>query len=393
MQKTRRCSTITEKNQFVVEGPSTCWNKSKYRDPKNDTLRWEPLVRDYGHDWKPLTWLGFNPDEGVFIGGGPILVEHGFRADPHVFKMSLAAGVATKKGALKGEFNGEYYKWIDGTRVSLYALGSQFELLNFFGFGNEVVPNDSLNGIDFYELEQTQVIARAGIDIPITSSKKTEIRFGAEGQYTTTELAESPFLNSTRPYGIDNMGMIALLSGFHHDSRDNVSAATEGFYFDLGGSWHPEVLDNVENFYTGTFDVRTYLSMNVPHRTTLALRVAGAKNWGTYPYYKSVFIGGSGTLRGFEENRFAGDAALYGSAELRLPLIDFGFLVPGTIGLMGLVDAGRIFHEGEDSETWHRAFGGGLTISFVEPQNVLVISAANSKEKEIAYYIGFGYGF
>ena len=379
------------KKTTVEPGPGTCWDRSKNRPPKNDTLRWEPPVRDYGHDWKALTWLGYNSDEGLFIGGGPALIEYGFRADPYVYRLSLAAGIATNNGAFKAEFNGDFYKWIDGTRVSFYALGSQFELLNFFGFGNETTHRTELLEQNFYAIEQTQAVLRASLGWPIIQNGQLNI--STQGKYTTTELSESRVLDSLRPYGVEDIGLLSVGSNFRYDSRNNTAAPTKGVYLDLTGSLFPELIDNRTTFVKSGFDARTYLSSNLITPTTLALRFAGEKIWGDFPYFESVFLGGAGSVRGFEQNRFAGDKSIWGSTELRTTLFDFALIVPGSVGIMGLADIGRVWQEGETSEIWHNAVGGGLTVSLIEPQNVLVLSVVRSEEEQISYYASFGFGF
>lgn len=379
------------KKTTVIPGSGTSWDRSSYEEPENDTLRWEPPVRDYGHDWKAITWLGYNPDEGVFVGGGPALYEHGFRADPYVFRLSLAGGIATRNGTFKAEFKGDFYKWIPGAHVSLYALGSQFELMKFFGFGNESVRSTELLDKDYYEIEQTQTLARVMINFPFL--KDGIAGLGAEGSYITTELAESAVLDTLRPYGINDPVLVNLTGRYTLDSRDNTSAPTSGLYVDLSGEWFPNIVDNEHTFGRGIFDARTYLTAGIPVSTTLALRAAGGKLWGTFPYFESIFLGGSRSLRGYEQNRFAGEAALWTSAELRTELFRYSVLVPGTVGLVGIADAGRVWYGGEESDRWHTAIGAGLTISFIESKNVLVLSAVHSREKQIAYYASFGFPF
>jgi len=113
---------------------------------------------------------------------------------------------------------------------------------------------------------------------------------------------------------------------------------------------------------------------------TLALRVAGQRVWGTYPFYEAAYIGGATTVRGFVEHRFAGDAAVYGSAELRLSVAKFFFLLPGEVGVFGLGDAGRVYLSGEASDRWHAAAGGGVWLAFLNRANTLSVAAAHGDE-------------
>ena len=77
--------------------------------------------------------------------------------------------------------------------------------------------------------------------------------------------------------------------------------------------------------------------------------MAGKKLWGDFPYYEASFLGGSGTLRGLQEERFAGDAAISGSVELRAFLARLTFLFPMEVGVFALGDIGRVYADGDAS--------------------------------------------
>jgi hemolysin activation/secretion protein len=103
-------------------------------------------------------------------------------------------------------------------------------------------------------------------------------------------------------------------------------------------------------------------------------------------------VGGATTVRGFAEHRFAGDAALWGSTELRASLGHVYALVPIEVGGFGLADAGRVFVSGERSDVWHGAVGGGLWFAFLNRANTLVVTAARSRELT-AIYIRAGFSY
>ena len=131
---------------------------------------------------------------------------------------------------------------------------------------------------------------------------------------------------------------------------------------------------------------------------TLALRLGGKQVFGKYPFHEAAFIGGGGlsgsdaTVRGFRSQRFAGDSCLYGNAELRFRLSEIYLVVPGEIGIFGLSDIGRIYLEGETSDTWHTAFGGGLWFSFLDRTYTFTAALASSEE-ELSFYIRAGFFF
>ena len=77
-------------------------------------------------------------------------------------------------------------------------------------------------------------------------------------------------------------------------------------------------------------------------------------------------------MRGFRRNRFGGDASFYNNIDLRVKLFDWkNYVVPIEFGLIGFHDYGRVWLDGENSNTWHRGYGGGIYIS---PLDAVVIT-------------------
>src|SRR5690606_38228480 len=92
----------------------------------------------------------------------------------------------------------------------------------------------------------------------------------------------------------------------------------------------------------------------LPARSELALRAGGAQLWGEAPLLDRVSLGGSATLRGFQYQRFTGDAMVHASVELRAALTRAEIFVRGDLGVLAFTDVGRIFEDGESEGGWHR---------------------------------------
>ncbi|MFQ5550929.1 MAG: hypothetical protein ACE5FJ_06805, partial [Gemmatimonadales bacterium] len=98
-----------------------------------------------------------------------------------------------------------------------------------------------------------------------------------------------------------------------------------------------------------------------------------------------LLLGGANDLRGFAEQRFAGDAAAFGNVELRLGMLPVNVVVPGELGVFGLADLGRVWHPSDTGSKLHTAVGGGLWISFLNRANTLSIGVAHSEERTGVY--------
>jgi len=102
--------------------------------------------------------------------------------------------------------------------------------------------------------------------------------------------------------------------------------------------------------------------------------VSGERNWGTYPFFEAAYLGGTpsrslldvtgvtsgNVLRGYDLNRFAGDAAVVSNSDLAIELGRYSAFLPLRYGVWGLFDVGRVFIDAESSSKWHTAAGGGV---------------------------------
>ena len=138
--------------------------------------------------------------------------------------------------------------------------------------------------------------------------------------------------------------------------------------------------------------MRYYISTSLLPFSVAAFRISGEKNFGSYPFFESAFLGGSGSLRGFARNRFAGDGFLLGSAELRLYLFKFFFQVPVYFGVTALDDVGRVFISNAGSKVWHNTYGGGIWLSFINPGFLFSFNYARSDEDSGIYFTS-GFSF
>ncbi|GAB3821382.1 hypothetical protein GCM10028895_23430 [Pontibacter rugosus] len=84
---------------------------------------------------------------------------------------------------------------------------------------------------------------------------------------------------------------------------------------------------------------------------------------------------------------------LYHNIELRFKLFDFNsFLFPGSVGMIGFNDVGRVWSDnGDDDGGWHDGFGGGLYISPAEL--ILIHGVVGFSEDGVLPYFSVGFRF
>jgi hypothetical protein len=187
--------------------------------------------------------------------------------------------------------------------------------------------------------------------------------------------------------------MLGATARFRRETRNRPLAATRGLTLTLGGSYFPSVLEVEEPFGELHAEASTFVAATaLPLEPTLAVRARGKRVWGRFPFQEAAFIGDASTVRLGRQNRYAGEASVYAGSELRLFLTRFYFLAPADFGILGLADVGRVFLDGESSDRWHAAGGGGVWASFLDCSYMISLSLARSSERTGLYFrIGSGF--
>ena len=372
----------------LVPGPGSHLDRREYvPPPPNKEAPWIP-PRDWGRQTITQGLVGYNPDTGVFLGLQLDTRGFGFRQDPYASRQVIRGGYATTARSGRVEYEGEFRRSNSPLFTSLFARASGIEILRFYGFGNETpntLPDQS------YRARQDQFVLEPSVGVSLT--RRLTLSVGPRVKYAKTDLAPDRFITATQPYGVDKFGEAGVGGAFRFDSRDHPANALRGLLFDTAGSFYPKWWDVKSAFGEVHGDVATYLSASSSFlQPTLALRAGGKRVWGDYPFFEAAFIGGSSTVRGFRAQRFAGDGAVYGNAELRLRIARVFIVLPADLGVFGLADAGRVYLGGETSDKWHTAAGGGIWLSFLNRDATFTLAVATSEERT-GVYVRAGFVF
>jgi hypothetical protein len=347
----------------------------------------DTAVRDWGDRWLSLTWLAVGPDIGFFAGPGVAFTRFGFRRDPYAERYRLRVGWATGAPIGRADFDASWIPPNSRFRANLIARASGLEVLRFHGFGNEVSADGPE---DFFRVEQVDLTLAPSVSFAV--GRNGEFGFGPRLRYSSTDFDEPRFLTPGE-YGAGRFTMLGATGEFKLRTKDQPVGATRGLTFTLGGSFQPSILDVEDPFGDLHADVSSFIaSPSLPLQPTLALHLGGKRVWGRFPFQEGAFIGDASTVRLGRQNRFGGEAAAYVQSELRLFLTSFYFLAPADFGVLGLADVGRVWLDGEESDKWHAAGGGGIWASFLDRAYMLRLSLAKSSE-HTAFYLSIGQYF
>ncbi len=399
-------------NEFVVGSGTTVDREEQAREPETERFAApEPSgafrvhSRNWGDWWRPTVWVGAEPDVGLFLGGGAKLYTYGFRKVPYKYRLTMRAGYAVGAGRARAEVRLESPSLAHNLEGSVVVRASGIDLVNFHGFGNETAELDD----DFVRVRQEQYTLEPSLTLLLSGPTGRSASLGKKGtdpvppslsltfgplvKVARTEPDPTLLIGQLRPRGINTFGQVGVSLGVRYDGRDRLLAPSRGLYFETRGELYPPLLTVSSTYGKVGGEVRTYLTPAIGDRApTLAVRAGAEKVWGAFPFFESALLGGVETLRGFRNQRFAGDGSVYGGGEVRVPLGGLSVIVPGEIGVFGFTDVGRVFLSGENSDRWHVGGGGGIWLSLLERGNTVSVGLAGSAE-QVALYAGAGFGF
>lgn len=354
-------------------------------DPSSETHR--AKARDWGTYWVPVPNVGFDPDLGLFVGAGAIRWGYGFRHFPYKSKLTISGGIGTSTLRPSATLTYDFPVTRPGLRGLLDASFTGAELNRFYGLGNGT-PADS--EAVYFEARRQSLRVSTMIGTHLGSS--ATIAFGPMFRHVRPYGNEGTLLDAVDPYGNGDFSEAALLGRLTLGTRGRPGKASAGASFDLDGGWYPAILDVESSFGRAGASAAAWVAAPLPLDPVLRLHGGAAKLWGDYPYFDAAYIGGDGSVRGYNRQRFGGDASVFGGAELRIALTDFYIFLPGTFGLLGLADAGRVFLDDEEADDWHSAVGGGIWIAALSRANSISVSIARSEERT-GVYVKAGFSF
>lgn len=392
------------KNRFV-EGRGARTVERPYKRPPAAHTPNARYALDWGMAPATIPIVEFDRDLGAFLGVTHTRKYFGYRRYPFASRHSLSLGFASIGLRPVASYTGTFRRVLRDLDATVHVEYSGVETVRFTGFGNDT---RLVGSSDFYKVEQRYFVfspaiehrrgrrpggAHTGGQGPRGS--ETAIGLGPVVEHFNTPLDANrgKYIASLDPavYGMGSFGQAGLQARAEYDSRSNPAYPTSGLLVRGAGAVYPGVWDAQSAFGTAEGAVHSYLTAPVPAAPTLAMRAGGKKVWGTFPFHESAFLGGpgfagagalGGLIRGIGQDRFAGDASVYASAELRFAAASFQFLMPGEVGGFVGADTGRVFFAGDPpgATDWHTGVGGGLWLSFLQRRQSVSVAVIEGAE-------------
>lgn len=323
--------------------------------------------------------IDYREGAGLILGARAARTRIGFRRVPVASRAHVDALFALDARAFGLEL-GIVHPW-EGSPWSLVVNGhaSRFDAFRFYGLGNDTRAADH----DLALVRQDRAWIEPGVALDV--SRAAQVSAGVRADWTGPDAPVGSPLAASRLPGREPFALAGVWARATFAKLEGDVYPVRGVHAQAGLSVTPALLDVDDAFGDAHAELRTYLTFG----PTLALRAGGQRSWGAFPAQRAAFIGGRTTVRGFRHQRFAGDAALHGSAELRVPIARLAPLVRGAVGVIGFTDAGRVFVDGASPGGWHTGVGGGVWYA----SHAAVFSGTWARGEEGRVYFSLGMPF
>jgi hypothetical protein len=431
-----RVRIIGGKGDDVIEDRSSVKGIGKktvvYDTKKNTSLKSDgetldkttdrnPLINDYNRKMfqynlvAPIIYPSYNPDDGIYIGAGVLIKNHGFRKYPFKNRHIIKADIAPKSQSYDFSYSGTFTDAIGRWDFILNANAFVPSYADYFyGYGNETE-------FDMHALEQDSRHYSARyiqyIFYPEIQRRSTDERhhFTFGGGYQSVNVkselnnlnpeTERFIVSYARTLEYDLLDVqrhyLAVYGSYTFDNTDNEFMPKQGlrwnlFLIDLQDVDHHAIDVNFQRLRS---DISYYYTFGRFLKSTLALRIGGAVTNGNFEFYHASKIGGSTNFRGVRKFRFAGQHSFYQNTDLRIKLFNIrNPLLPVSVGVVGFHDFGRVWYNDDPStregtsEKLHRAYGGGIWLA---PLNKISfgLDYSMSTLDEQALYLRMGFFF
>tara|TARA_R100000935_G_scaffold42923_1_gene65212 strand:- start:32232 stop:35894 length:3663 start_codon:yes stop_codon:yes gene_type:complete len=309
--------------------------------------------------------IGFQLDDGLFIGARDTYTNYGFNGNPFRYQHMLSASYFFNFQAVELEYGGEFAnifpQWnlvVDG-----YFTSESFSN-NFFGFGNDSFydPDAGREDRDFNRARTQQIKLAAGIKYKTLTFKALFESFEVQDN---PDRLFTPSNNAVNPNVFEMQNYAGGEASIRYRNQNAIDFPTKAFNFDAFIGYKSNIEDSDNAFGYAGLQVGIDEGLIPSGDLVLGTSAAVRTNFGgDYFFYHAPSIGGNNGLRGFRNERFTGETSFYHTTDLKLRLLRLTTsVIPITFGMYGGFDYGRVWSDLDTSNTLHTSYGGGIWLS------------------------------
>jgi hypothetical protein len=256
---------------------------------------------------------------------------------------------------------------------------------NFFGIGNET-KNTATSS--YYNVFSKRLFTSVGINRVINDHTFDLSVFYQNIKVKANKNTFIKEVNNTLPVFI-NRNYAGTEAGYQYENVNDTRLPTKGVKLKAGAGYFVDLDNSNHSFFKSLYSAAVYIPLS--KKIGIASAAGGGYVNKEVNYYHLSKLGGNNNLRGYPRERFYGKTSFYNNNEIRFITNTHNIIFNGKIGLLAFFDQGRVWQPGEDSNTWHLGYGGGLIIM---PFNKIVFSGTYEMSKETKQFqLGTGMFF
>ncbi len=240
-------------------------------------------------------------------------------------------------------------------------------------------------GLGSVDLASRGATLRYGV--PFTEFDRVFFGLGYEGtNISLTPFSPIRYIDYVNKFGENSEALIATV-GWSRDSRDNLLVPNRGIFTRAFLEWGTPALDL--QYYRLTYQYQQFQPLG--NRFTLAFNgevgVGGAYGSKPFPIFKNFYVGGIGTVRGYQPGTLGprqtlpdgslgdplgGTRRINGSIEALVPL-------PGadrTLRALAFADFGQVWGDDQNVRLGDLRYSAGLGVAWISPIGPLKLSYA-----------------
>ncbi len=341
-----------------------------------------------------LPGLGFNPDDGIKTGLKFTTTKYGFERNPFSGRHSFTANYYFATRGFEFLYDGETTGVFNTLNLT---FGGKFTSANFarnfFGFGSDTPNFDNDLDFDFNRVKLSEWMGYVGFARRSPYGSDFTGRIVLQG--IEVENTEGRFINNFE--GVEGFFDRKFFStaevNYSFESYDEVLNPSRGMQFNLTTGYTLNLEDTERHFGYLRSGIIFYNPLTNNNRLVLKARAATQINFGDdFEFYQAPELGSNNGLRGFRNQRFAGNSSLVFNGDLKYKFNKFRTAVlPLQLSIYGGYDYGRVWADNDPFNQWQQSFGGGVILNSSNIVNGDF--ALFSSDDGLRFTFGFGYRF
>lgn len=335
----------------------------------------------------------YNPDNGIMFGPSFTLTTYNFEQNPFTQQHKIQAKYMTATKGYEMNYLGEFARITGSANLMIDALyQSPFYSKNFFGYGMNSEYNEDIN-FEFYQTRIEEFHLKPSLKWKRQHGQSYQLGLSYQNIGLEKMLDRSVvLLNQISDADFEHKNFIGTFGVFNYQNKDNAIFPSLAMTLNVETGYNYNITNKNGLFYINPslgFSHKLIPSGKLVLATMFRGQINSSDN---VAFYQSASIGGNNGLRGFYNQRFAGQYSYTQSSDLRLKLGNLKTaFVPVSYGIYGGIDYGKVWSNHNINNQWETSYGGGF---FINGANMIGLNVSYFKSTDGGrIVIGTGFGF